>query len=169
MNCYDHAARWRDLAAELTAKQIMYLEKLERRHGHREALLISVAREYAQSNLAELVLIGDVPEPDGATFVGGWEQDSAGAWFRDFDGETWAVGSVRVDICGRQSADGETVRRVSVYGADDATSELNAGELRQLIAVLTEAQNSLTRPPDAARTKEERECVQGKQEGRWRV
>ena len=148
MTNYDQAVRWRDLSPELTDKQIVYLEKLERRHGHREALLISVAREYAQSNLAELVVIGDVPEPAGATFVGGWEQDSTGAWYRDFDGETWSVGSVRVDICGRQSADGETERRVSVYGADDATSELNAAELRQLIAVLTAAQNSLTTPSD---------------------
>ena len=148
MNDYDQAVRWRDLGPELTDKQIVYLEKLERRHGHREALLISIAREYAQSNLAELVVIGDVSEPHGATFVGGWEQDSTGAWYRDFDGETWGVGSVRVDICGRQSADGRTERRVSVYGADDATSELNAAELRQLIAVLTAAQNSLTTPSD---------------------
>ena len=148
MNDYDQAARWRDLAPELTDKQIVYLEKLERRHGHRESLLISVAREYAQSNLAELVVIGHVPQPDGATFVSGWEQDSTGAWFREFDGETWSVGSVRVDICGRQAADGETVRRVSVYGADDATSELNAAELEQLIAVLTEARNLLTKPSD---------------------
>ncbi|MGV1006671.1 MAG: hypothetical protein ACOYEV_18315 [Candidatus Nanopelagicales bacterium] len=148
MTTHDQAARWRDVASELTDKQIQYLEKLERRHGRNEALLLPIAREYAQSNLAERVLIGDVAEPDGATFVGGWEQDGTGEWFRDFDGETWQVGSVRIAICGRQSSDGEIVRKVSVYGADDAASELNAVELRQLIVALAEAEKCLETPSE---------------------
>lgn len=146
MTSYDQATRWRDVAAELTDKQAQYLEKLERRHGRNEGLLLPIAREFAQSNLAEQVLIGLVPEPGGATFVGGWEQDSAGAWFRDFDGESWTVGSARVAICGRQSADGEITRKVAVDGADDGMSELSAAELRNLIQVLQDAQALLMRP-----------------------
>ncbi|WP_293310628.1 hypothetical protein, partial [Mycolicibacterium sp.] len=148
MDSDDQACRWRDVAAELTGKQVQYLEKLERRHGRNEALLLPIAREYAQSNLAERVLIGHVVEPPGATFVGGWEQDGAGEWFRDFDGESWSVGSVQVIICGRQSSDGRIFRNVSVYGAEDGMSELNAAELRQLITVLKDAEKLLETPSD---------------------
>ena len=60
MDSDDQACRWRDVAAELTGKQVQYLEKLERRHGRNEALLLPIAREYSQSNLAERLLIGHV-------------------------------------------------------------------------------------------------------------
>ena len=144
----DQAAGWRDIAPELTDKQIQYIDKLERRHGPREALLLAVAREYAQSNLAEKVFIGDVPEPAGATFVGGWEHAETGEWYREFDGAAWSAGPVRVAICGRQSSHGEVELRVSVCGTDDAGSELGAEELRRLIVVLREAENSIKTSSD---------------------
>lgn len=66
-----------------------------------------------------------------------WE-DRGGQPVREFVGRVWALPNIEVSVVGVQTLDGER-RRVVVGDA-----ELDAGEVGQLIAALSEAHSALS-------------------------
>ncbi len=134
----DTAQTWRDVADQLTAAQIAQLERLE--HDEPQTLL-TMAREWAAKNVSAEMPFDDVAPPDGAVRTFHWQLDSD--WFRDFEGTTRRCGQARVEICGRQQADGSTRRWIMVHSR--YLNALDAVAARELAAALTEAADEIDR------------------------
>src|SRR5581483_1282138 len=105
----DTAQTWRDLAEQLTAAQIV---QLERRECAEPQALLEKARQWAAKNATAAASFKDVAPPAGATRVFGWQRNSN--WFRDFEGTKRCAGRVRIPIFGRQQADGSARRWIAV-------------------------------------------------------
>jgi hypothetical protein len=134
----DTAQTWRDVANQLTAAQIAQLERLER---DEPKTLLQTARQWAAKNMIAAVSFGDVAPPAGAVRTFAWQLD--GNWFRDFEGTTRRGGPARVQIFGRQQADGSTRRWIAVHsGHLDA---LDAAATRELAAALIDAADEIER------------------------
>ncbi|TVS77299.1 hypothetical protein [Mycobacterium helveticum] len=127
---------WRDVADQLTAAQIAQLERLE--HDEPQTLL-EMARQWAADNEATASPLDAVAPPTGAVRTFGWQRD--GNWFRDFKGTLRQGGLARVEICGRQEADGSTRRWISVHTRH--LDALDAPAARELAAALTAAADEL--------------------------
>lgn len=127
---------WRDVADQLTAAQIAQLERLE--HDEPKTLL-ETARQWAADNEASASPLDEVAPPTGAVRMFGWQRDSN--WFRDFKGTLRQGGLARVEICGRQEADGSTRRWISVHTRH--LDALDAPAARELAAALTAAADEL--------------------------
>jgi hypothetical protein len=83
----------------------------------------------------------NVAPPAGAVRTFHWQLDSD--WFRDFEGTTRRAGPARVQICGRQQADGSTRRWIAVHTRH--LDALDAAATRELAAALTDAANEIER------------------------
>lgn len=127
---------WRDVAGRLTAAQIAQLERLE--HDEPQTLL-EMARQWASENEITGSPLDEVAPPTGAVRTFGWQRDSD--WFRDFKGTLRRAGLARVEICGRQEADGSTRRWITVHARH--LDALDAPAARELAAALTEAADEL--------------------------
>jgi len=134
----DTAQTWRDVTNQLTAAQIAQLERLER---DEPKTLLEMARQWAAKNMIAAVPFGDVAPPAGAVRTFAWQLDSN--WFRDFEGTTRRGGPARVQIFGRQQADGSTRRRIAVHSRHLDT--LDAAATRELAAALTYAADEIER------------------------
>jgi hypothetical protein len=134
----DAAQTWRDVAGQLTAAQIAQLERLERDEPH---TLLEMAQQWAAKNMAAAPPLDQITPPTGAVRTFGWQRDSN--WFRDFEGTMRRGGLVRVQICGRQEADGSTRRWITVHTRH--LDALDAAAARELAAALTEAANEMER------------------------
>lgn len=134
----DTAHTWRDVADQLTATQIAQLERLE--HDEPQTLL-AMAREWAAKNVSTEMSFDDVAPPAGAVRTFGWQLDSN--WFRDFEGTNRRGRYARVQICGRQQADGSTRRWIAVHTRH--LDALDPAGARELAAALTEAADEMER------------------------
>ena len=134
----DTAQTWRDVADQLTAAQIARLERLE--HDEPQTLL-AMAREWAAKNVSAEMPFDDVAPPAGAVRTFGWQLDRN--WFRDFEGTTRRGTHARVQICGRQQADGSTRRWIAVHTRH--LDALDAAAARELAAALAEAADEMER------------------------
>lgn len=134
----DTAQTWRDVAHQLTAAQIAQLERLERDEPQ---TLLEIAREWATKNITAAVSFDDLAPPAGAVRTFPWQLD--GTWFRDFEGTTHRCGRTRIQICGRQQADGSTRRWIAMHSRH--LDALNAAAARELAAALTKAADEIER------------------------
>ncbi|HWS91731.1 MAG TPA: hypothetical protein VN306_04290 [Mycobacterium sp.] len=134
----DTAQTWRDVAEQLTAAQIAQLERLEREEPQ---TLLEMAREWAAKNSTAAAPFDHVAQPDGAVRMFDWQRDSN--WFRDFEGTTRRGGQGRVQIRGRQHADGSTRRWIAVRIRH--LDALEPAAARELAAALTDAADEIER------------------------
>lgn len=134
----DHTARtWREVADQLTFAQIAELERLERDEPQ---TLLDMARHWAAQNTAATSAPpGHIAPPTGAVRTFDWQLD--GCWFRDFEGTTHRAGPTRVQIYGRQLADGSARWWVAVSSRH--LDALNAASARELAAALAEAAHEI--------------------------
>jgi hypothetical protein len=132
----DTAQTWRDVADRLTSAQIAQLERLERDEPQ---TLLEMARQWAAQNMAAAPPLDDVTPPAGAVRTFGWQRD--GTWFRDFEGTTRRGGPARVQISGRQQADGSTRRWITVHARH--LEALDPASARELAALLIEAADEM--------------------------
>lgn len=79
--------------------------------------------------------------PSGAVRTYDWQLD--GNWFRDFEGTTRRGGQARVQIYGRQQADGSTRRWIAVHTRH--LDALDAAATRELATALTDAADEIER------------------------
>jgi hypothetical protein len=134
----DAAQTWRDVADRLTSAQITELERLERDEPH---TLLELARQWATNNMTAAAQLDQVATPAGAVRTFGWQRDTN--WFRDFEGTMRRGGPARVQICGRQQADGSTRRWISVHTRH--LDALDAATARELAAALNDAADEMER------------------------
>jgi len=144
----DDATTWRDLADQLTPRQIAALERLERStaahppHVDVRAELLEAARDEAAHNLV-IARFADVPVPAGAETDGSWSRDESGEWsravvWREFP----SVGGVGLAVDGRQTSTGEvTPPQITVFA--DLGAQLTGAEARELAAQLLQAADKL--------------------------
>ena len=144
----DNATTWRDLADQLTPKQIEHSEEFERQAlGDPDdvaALLLDEVREHARKNLRDQMVFGHLAAPIDATRIWHWGQDDNGDWSRDFAGTDRAFTGFDVTISGIQNADGSTNRSAEIY-SNDGARRFSADELRAAAALLIEAADELDR------------------------
>lgn len=145
---HDNATSWRDLADQLTPRQIAALEHLERStaahspHVDVRAELLEAARDEAAHNLV-IARFADVPVPAGAETDDSWSRDESGEWsravvWREFP----SVGGVGLAVDGRQTSTGEvTPPQITVFA--DLGAQLTGAEARELAAQLLEAADKL--------------------------
>ena len=93
------------------------------------------------SDYANAMPFDDVAPPAGAVRTFKWQLDST--WFRDFEGTARRGGPARVQICGRQQADGSTRRWIAVQTRH--LDALDATAARELGSALTEAADEMER------------------------
>jgi hypothetical protein len=134
----DTAETWREVADQLTAAQIAQLDRLERDEPQ---TLLEMARQWAVENMTAAVPFDHVAEPAGAVRTFDWQLDSS--WFRDFEGTTHRSGQARVQICGRQEADGSTRRWIAVRARH--LDGLQPAAARELAAALADAADEIER------------------------
>jgi hypothetical protein len=134
----DTARTWREVADRLTPAQIAHLERLERDEPQ---TLLEMARQWAGQNVTSAAPFDDVAPPTGAVRTFGWQLD--GNWFRDFEGTTRRAGPARVQIYGRQHADGSTRWWIAVQARH--LNALEAAASRELAAALTDAADEVER------------------------
>lgn len=141
------SATWRDLADQLTPRQIAALEHLERSTAAHpphvvRAELLEAARDEAAHNLV-IAWFADVPVPAGAETDGSWSRDESGEWsravvWREFP----SVGGVGLAVDGRQTSTGKvTPPQITVFA--DLVAQLTGAEARELAAQLLEAADKL--------------------------
>ena len=136
---------WRDLASELTAKQVASLEyaesKLPAGRVETQETLLHFARQSADLNVTDATY-ADIPAPPAAE-VGGWERNTSGGYSRSLEWGDVPTGVDGVDIAidGRQEHTGDFNRAVTVYL--DGSACLSAVEARRVAAALTEAADKL--------------------------
>ena len=144
----DTAIIWRDLRSELTPNQIARLEAWEAQHPGEDSRLLVQARAFSQGNVATTVMLGHLPEPDGAVRVCRAQEQEDGTWAREFVGTDRTVAGVSVTIEGVQHADGRVERDVLV-GVDDLPDRpggaLTAEQARELGQALLDAAAELDR------------------------
>jgi hypothetical protein len=87
------------------------------------------------------VPLHDVAPPAEAVRTFDWQLDSD--WFRDFEGITRRGGQARVQIYGRQQADGSTRRWIAVHARH--LDGLDAVAARELADALTDAADEIER------------------------
>lgn len=150
----DNVTTWRDLADQLMAEQVAYLELSERNpvpnpdgsideDANRRGQLFA-ARQMIVQNLAA-VYHQHVPTPTGAVEVEPWEPVGDG-YERIWCGRSWSVpigsadGPARVEVSGDQRADGTVACGIVAYCLDD---RMTAVEARQLAVALIEAADEL--------------------------
>ena len=134
----DTAQTWRDVAERLSAAQIAQLERLERDEPQ---ALLAMARQWATKNMTTGMPFDDVAPPAGAVRTFDWQLDST--WFRDFEGTARRGGPARVQIYGRQQADGSTRRWIAVHTRH--LDAMDATTARELGSALTEAADEMER------------------------
>jgi len=134
---------WRDLASGLTAEQVDSLTRQEQQFGnHADAALalFDLAHDHVQANKVD-AQFADVLIPAGVEHVDHWTETDAG-WRREIQGRCWTVAGVTVWIGGYQYADGRVEAFLSV---DSHTTELTAGDGRNVMAALAQAVEEVTR------------------------
>ncbi len=129
---------WHEVANRLTAAQIARLERLEHDEPH---ALLEMARQWAAQNAEDAAPFDCAALPAGAVRTFAWQLDSNR--FRDFEGTTRHAGPARVQICGRQHADGSTRRWIAVHARHLDALDIVAA--RALSAALAEAAEELER------------------------
>lgn len=134
----DTAQTWRAVADQLTPAQIAQLERLERDEPQ---TLLEMARQWAAENTTTAEPLDDVAPPAGAVRTFDWQRDSN--WFRDFEGTTRRGGLARVQISGRQQADGSIRRWITVHTRH--LDALDPTAARELAGLLTEAADEMER------------------------
>jgi hypothetical protein len=132
------AETWHQVANQLTAAQIARLERLEHDEPH---ALLEMARHWAAQNTIDTAPFDGPAPPTGAVRTFAWQLDSK--WFRDFEGTTRHGGPARVQIYGRQEADGSTREWIAVHARH--LDALDAAAARGLAAALIEAAEELER------------------------
>lgn len=132
----DTGQTWRDVADHLTAAQIAQLERLERDEPR---ALLEMARQWAANNMTTAAPLDDVVPPAGAVRTFDWQRNSN--WFRDFEGTSRRRGLARVQIAGRQQADGSTRRWITVHTRH--LDALDPASARELAALLMEAADEM--------------------------
>lgn len=139
----NNAQTWRDLADQLTPRQIRDLDHWERSTpGDCRDYLISEARDYIETNKRNAELSARIALPAGAT-ADDW--DSAcldGVPCRSLEWSRHDTAKVGVGVDGFQDANGEVSRRISIYLDNQ---DLDAGDARALAAKLVEAADVMER------------------------
>jgi hypothetical protein len=135
----DTAQTWRDVSDHLTTAQIAQLERIERDEPQ---TLLETARQWAADNVTAAAPFDHVAQPADAVRTFDWQLD--GNWLRDFGGTTRRAGQTRVQICGRQQADGSTRRWIAVRTR--YLDALDPATARELAAALTEAADEIEQP-----------------------
>ena len=134
----DTAQTWPDVADQLTGAQIAQLERLERDEPQ---TLLEMAQQWAAENMTSAARVDLVAQPAGAVRTFDWQLDSN--WFRDFEGTTRRAGQARVQIYGRQQADGSTRRWIAVHTRH--LDGLEPAAARELGGALTDAADEIER------------------------
>jgi len=134
----DTAQTWRDVADQLTGAQIAQLERLERDEPQ---TLLEMAQQWAAENMTTAAPVDHVAQPAGAVRTFDWQLDST--WFRDFEGTKRPAGQARVQIYGRQQADGSTRRWITVHARH--LDALEPAAARELGGALTDAADEIER------------------------
>lgn len=132
------ATSWRNLADQLTPKQIADLEHWEvtSRHPNRDEAILQAAQEYAQGNAWACQYAG-VPTPADATSVHEWTADfGIEVPFRHF----WGTDRDGVFICGYQKPDGSVRRYICL---DFRVEDIDSAGARDLAARLIAAADEL--------------------------
>jgi len=147
------AQTWRDLADQLTPRQVERLTEFEQRwelpDDEKVEALLNGAREWAQNNLNDHLIFSHLDKPADATAVYPCTERHPGeGWVREFAGTERTVGGVTVCISGTQSSDDEIERQLTVSVddlCDGPGGELTPIQTRQLSAALIEAADELER------------------------
>lgn len=137
---------WRDIADQLSPKEIELLEWLEgdplngllaRPEQH-----LMFARGWAAENL-EQSLHADVPPPADAVEVGPWRKSATGVRRRDFRSSITAVAGldIAIEIYGHQYTDGRIEGRIALVG--DTLADISASSARELAAALVEVADEI--------------------------
>lgn len=138
MTISDHTVgTWREVVDQLTPAQIAELERLERAEPQ---TLSDMARQWAKQNTAATSAPpGQIAPPTGAVRAFDWQLD--GRWFRDCEGTTRRAGPARVQIYGRQLADGSARWWIAVHSRH--LGALDAAAARELAATLADAADEI--------------------------
>lgn len=136
------AQSWRDLTDQLKPEQVAALAEWDTGDPRDAPGLLSVARDYAEMNLADTAY-ADIKLPEGATDVAGWEKlagdgYSRGLVWRTFDGPD----PVYAAIDGWQQPDGTFTRHITLWTGDGGV-ELTADTARETSSMLNEAADEL--------------------------
>jgi hypothetical protein len=143
----DNATTWRDLVRDLTADEVTNIEGVEREIGadpRGPSILLNVARDYVLHRTVDTAY-SDVPLPNGAQDVSGWEQNlKCDGWSRSIEWRKFGDSDMSVMIDGRQQCDGSYTCEISVYGPEDDITLTGAGA-RRLMTLLADAADELDR------------------------
>ncbi len=145
----DNATTWRDLADQLTPKQIVELEYCDREQippgiGDHEQGALNYARAMARSNIVQ-AMYADIAAPaDAIDEPSDWEHYDGGCYSRMYSAAKLCVrASSVVNIFGWQFTDGRPTERDIMVDVTDET--MTAAEARLLAAALIEAADVLDR------------------------
>jgi hypothetical protein len=150
----DNATTWRDLADQLTPKQVAEFDSSERRFAESgvadtpeaKAALLEYARAAAARNLVDATY-AEVPLPPGATTDSeSWGQDLIhGGYRRALFWRAYSGGDgLIVDISGWQRTDGSFERHICLWGADEGRG-LTGAQARRVAALMTAAADDMER------------------------
>lgn len=137
------AQTWRDLADQLTARQVAELKYCE---AHRippgaatPSHLLTAARMMIRSNIAQAVC-ADVPAPaDVVGDLSDWEEFSDGQYYRCYSAWNHPDASFGVHVAALQHQDGRIDRSIGC----DVGDELTASQARALAGQLLDAAHAL--------------------------
>ncbi|OBK91495.1 hypothetical protein [Mycolicibacter sinensis] len=134
---------WRDLAGQLSASDIAFLEHLESNPGTTAtpfSLRIRAERMVRRDQLA--ATFADVPPPADATQVSHWEEDTdTSEPERHFWGTVRDVDGIGVQIHGFQQADGRVTERCITVDCD--LGDIDAGKARAVGSAFLAAADEL--------------------------
>lgn len=141
----DNATTWRDLADQLTPKQIAELEYCERKQIPPGVFSpqgqLNCARAMARENIIQ-ALCADIPAPTGAVGpVYTWEEWQGGGFGRLYVESTCTVGDMSASIMGVQHDDG----RIERFILPEDLDSLTGARARQFAALLIKAADELDR------------------------
>lgn len=133
----DNATTWRELTDQLTPEQVEAMNRAEGVEGMTAEMLLALAREYVESNVAQ-AFYGGLPEP-AAERVYEWQPDDGDGYLRHFTVTSRRVDSLSFDVGGIQYSDG----RIEHHIVTDSGEHLTAEQARALAAVLLASADQL--------------------------
>lgn len=147
----DNATNWRDFAEQLTPRQIIDLDVMERGGAacspdNYRTWLIGMARDFIADNERDAELNARIQPPAGATDVGGWDSETNdGHLCRSIQWATYDAGATSVDVDGFQDDTGAVDGpHLSVYGLE-LGGKLAPADARRLARALVAAADEFGR------------------------
>ncbi|ORV61492.1 hypothetical protein AWC03_09865 [Mycobacterium europaeum] len=143
----DNAVSWRELADQLTPKQIAELEYCEREQippgVYSPQSQLNCARAMARHNITQ-ALCADVPLPsDAAGDVAEWEEWQGGGHARMYTCSVRTAGTFSVEIVGIQHDDDGRVERFILAQDTARDGSMTAANAREFAALLVDAADEL--------------------------